>query len=115
MGITIGSYSRPVEWFNGLCGVKIMVKKYPMTYEEYEKRVIELFLGRYPNELQETMVDRLDKLLSEDPKFIDGLYGETCFRYDRQDLYGETCKKVFEDYLLESIPVNTLHMTLGGI
>lgn len=88
--------------------------KYPMTYEEYEKRVISLFLKVYPEDKQEIMVDRLNKLLREDPKFIDGLYGETCFRYDRQDLYGETCKKVFEDQLLESIPVNTLHMVLGG-
>ena len=94
--------------------MKNMAEKYPLTYEEYEKRVIELFLAAYPDELQETMTDRLDKLLEEDPKFIDGLYGESCFRYDRQDLYGETCKKIFEDYLLESIPVNTLHMVLGG-
>ncbi len=88
--------------------------KYPMTYEEYEKRVIFLFLKLYPEDKQEMMVDRLNKLLEDDPKFIDGLYGESCFRYDRQDLYGETCKKVFEDQLLESIPVNTLHMVLGG-
>ncbi|WP_296874672.1 hypothetical protein [uncultured Methanobrevibacter sp.] len=88
--------------------------KYPMTYEEYEKRVIFLFLKVYPEDKQEMMVDRLNKLLEDDPKFIDGLYGESCFRYDRQDLYGETCKKVFEDQLLESIPVNTLHMVLGG-
>ncbi len=85
-----------------------------MTYEEYEKRVIFLFLKVYPEDKQEMMVDRLNKLLEDDPKFIDGLYGESCFRYDRQDLYGETCKKVFEDQLLESIPVNTLHMVLGG-
>ena len=91
-----------------------MTKKYPLTYKEYEKKVIELFLSSYPEDKQEIMVNRLDKLLEDDPKFIDGLYGETCFRYDRQDLYGKTCKKVFEDDLLESIPVNTLHMILGG-
>ena len=91
-----------------------MSKKYPLTYEEYEKRITELFLSAYPTDKQEIMVDRLDKLLSDDPKFIDGLYGETCFRYDRQDLYGKNSKKVFEDELLESIPVNTLHMILGG-
>lgn len=70
-----------------------MAKKYPMTYEEYKKRAIDLFLSSYPEDKQEMMVGRLDKLLTDDKDFIDGLYGETCFRYDRQDLYGETCKK----------------------
>ena len=91
-----------------------MSKKYPMTYEEYEKRVIELFLQRYPDELQEIMVDRLDNFLKEDPYFIKGLYNDTCFNYDHPEIYSETCKKSFEDYLLESIPVNTLEMLLGG-
>ena len=63
-----------------------------MTHEEYEKRVVELFLENYPKDLEETMKDRLDKLLEDDSKFIDGLYGETYFRYNRPDLYGETCK-----------------------
>lgn len=34
-----------------------MTEKYPMTYKEYEKRVIDLFLKRCPDELQEIMVD----------------------------------------------------------
>lgn len=29
-------------------GKKIMDKEYPMTYEEYEKKVIELYLELYP-------------------------------------------------------------------
>ena len=82
---------------------EIITGKYPRAYEEYEKRVIELFLENYPKNLEETMKDRLDKLLEDDSKFIDGLYGETCFRYDRQDLYGEKCKKVFYNcYILIS-------------
>lgn len=85
-----------------------------MTCEEYEKRVIELFLAPYREEKREIIVKRLDGLLEEDPQFIEGLYAETCFRYGRPDIYGENAKKVFEDYLLESIPVNTLHMVLGG-
>ena len=89
-------------------------KNYPMTYDEYEKRVVELFLATYPKDKREIISRRLDGLLEEDPKFIEGLYADTCFRYDRPDIYGKNAKRVFEDYLLESIPVNTLHMVLGG-
>ena len=89
--------------------------KYPMTYDEYEKRVTTLFLEAYPQNQQEEMANRLDKLLKEDPYFIRGLYADTCYEYDHPEIYSETCKKAFEDYLLESVPVNTLNMLLGGI
>ena len=56
----------------------------------------------------------IDQLLEKEPEFIEGLYAETCFRYDSPHIYGETCKKVFGDYLLDSIPVNTLNLLLGG-
>jgi hypothetical protein len=92
----------------------ILTKKCPMTYEEYEKRVIELFLDLYPKDKQEAGMERLNALLEDDPQFIEGLYAETCFRYDHPEIYSETCKKVFGDYLLNSIPVNTLNMLLGG-
>ena len=59
-------------------------------------------------------MDRLNELLENEPDFIKGLYSETCFRYDSQNIYGDTCKKVFEDHLLEAMPVNTLNMMLGG-
>ena len=95
-------------------GCDIMVEKYPMTYEEYEKRVTELFLELYPKDKREVGLERLNSLLEAEPEFIEGLYADTCFRYDHPELYSETCKKVFEDYLLESIPVNTLNMLLGG-
>ena len=88
--------------------------KYPMTYEEYEKRVTELFLDLYPKDKQEVGKERLNDLLEAEPDFMEGLYAETCFRYDHPEIYSETCKKVFGDYLLESIPVNTLNMLLGG-
>ena len=91
-----------------------MTEKYPLTYKEYEEKIINLFLKTYPEELQETMVNRLDQLLKDEPDYLEGLYAESCFRYDHPDLYGETCKKIFEDYLLESIPVNNLHNILGG-
>ena len=89
-------------------------KKYPMTYEEYEKRVIELFLERFDEKDREKALKRVKELLEADPNFISGLYGDTCFRYDRPDIYGENCKRAFDDYLLNSIPVNTLDMFLGG-
>ena len=90
------------------------MSKYPMDYEEYEKRVIELFLDPYPKGKREVVTDRLECALKEDPNLIRGLYAESCFRYDHPEIYGKNCKKVFGDYLLESIPVNFLHMTLGG-
>ena len=89
--------------------------KYPMTYEEYEKRVTELFLKLYPKDKQEVGKERLNNLLNAEPEFIEALYEDTCFCYDHPELYSETCKKVFEDYLLKSVPVNTLNMLLGGV
>ena len=88
--------------------------EYPMTYEEYEKRVTELFLKLYPEDKQNVAKERLQQLLKKEPDIIEELYAETCFRYDSPHIYGETCKKVFGDYLLDSIPVNTLNSLLGG-
>lgn len=91
-----------------------MDKKYPMTYEEYKIKVIELFLERYPVDKQEIMISRLNNYLKEDHYFIKGLYNDTCFDYDHPEIYGDVSKKSFEDYHLESVPVNALHMLLGG-
>ncbi len=88
--------------------------EYPMTYEEYEKRVIELFLELYPKNKQEIAKEIVNNALKEEPDLIEGLYAETCFRYDHPEIYSETYKKVFEDYLLESIPVRNLDMMIGG-
>ncbi len=89
-------------------------KKYPMTYEEYEKRVIELFLELYPKDKQEIAKEIVDNALKEEPNLINSLYGDTCFRYDHPELYSETCKKGFEDYKLKSVPVRNLDMMIGG-
>ena len=91
-----------------------MTKKYPMTYEEYQKRVIELFLDLYPKDKQKVGMERLNSLLEDDPQFIEGLYAETCFRYDHDNIYGEGSKNVFKDTSLNAIPVNTLNLVLGG-
>ena len=87
--------------------------KYPMTYEEFEKRVMELFLRPYGEYLRKIILDRLDGLLSEDPNFFYGLYGDVCFSYDHPEIYGENSRKSFEDYHLRSVPVNALEMLLG--
>ncbi len=87
---------------------------YPMTCEEYEKRVIELFLDLYPKDKQDVAMERINDLLKEEPEFIEALYGDTCFRYDHPEIYSETCKTAFEDYKLNSIPVHNLNLLLGG-
>ena len=91
-----------------------MANKYPLTYEEYEKRVIELLLESYPQEKQETIKNRLDMFLEDDPYFIKGLYNDTCFNYDHPEIYGENVKKAFDDEHLIMNPVRVLYMFLGG-
>lgn len=87
-----------------------MAKKYPLTYEEYEQKIIQLYLKNKQN--KEEAMNRLNTLLQKEPQLIEELYEETCFRYDSPQIYGETCKKVFEEYLLESIPVHTLNLLI---
>lgn len=84
-----------------------------MTYEEYEKRVIELFLENYTGEQFEIMKNRLDKELENDPNYIHGFYGQDCFRYDHPEIFGENCKKIFEDNFLRQTPVSNLRLLIG--
>ena len=86
---------------------------YPMTYKEYEKRVVELFLEYYDGDALELMKRRVDDILSEEPNFIQSLYGQDCFTYDSPHIYGETCKKTFEDSFLRQTPVAQLRMIIG--
>ena len=86
-----------------------------MTYKEYEQKIIELYLKMYPEEKHEQVKQLISDSLKEEPNLIKSLYGDTCFRYDHPEIYSKTCKKVFEDYLLESIPVRNLDMMIGGI
>lgn len=95
-------------------GDDIMAEKYPMTYEEYEKRVIELWLELYPEDKQSVMKEIVDDALKEDPTLISALYGNSCFCYAHPEIYGEVCKKEFEDSALKSIPVRNLDMLIGG-
>ena len=73
-----------------------------------------MFLDLYPNDKQEVGMKRLNALLEYDPQFIEGLYEHSCFIYDNPKIFSGTCKKVFGDYLLKSIQVNTLNLILGG-
>ena len=88
-------------------------ENYPMTYEEYEKRVVELLLEDYEGESLEIVKARLEVELSEDPNFIHMLYGQDCFTYDHPEIYGETCKRTFEDSFLRQTPVANLRMIVG--
>ena len=95
-------------------GMKMLNEEnYPMTYKEYEKRVVELFLEDYDDEVLEEMKRRVDDLLSEEPNFIQMLYGHDCFTYESPHIYGETCKKTFEDSFLRQTPVTQLRMIIG--
>ena len=86
---------------------------YPMTYKEYEKRVVELFLECYEGETLELMRQRVEEELKEDPNSIHGFYGHDCFTYDHPEIYGENCKKTFEDYHLRQTPVANLRLLIG--
>lgn len=89
--------------------------RYPMTYKEYEKRVVELFLGYYEGDALKHMAEVVEDELSKDPNYIDGFYGDDCFTYDHPELYGEDCKKCFEDNFLRQTPVANLRMLLDGL
>lgn len=88
---------------------------YPMTYKEYEKRVVELFLEAYEGEILQHMIGVVEDELSNNPNYINGFYGHDCFTYDHPEIYGETCKKCFEDNFLRQTPVANLRMLLDGL
>ena len=86
---------------------------YPMTYKEYEKRVVELFLECYEGEALDLMRQRVEEELKEDPNYIHGFYGHDCFTYDHPEIYGETSKRTFEDNFLRQTPVANLRLLIG--
>ena len=88
-------------------------ENYPMTYKEYEKRVVELFLECYEGETLELMKQRVEEELKDDPNYIHGFYGHDCFTYDHPEIYGENCKKTFEDNFLRQTPVANLRLLIG--
>ena len=77
-------------------------ENYPMSYKEFEKRVIELFLKDYSDETLQVMIDRVDEELKNDPTFTLGAFS---YKYKCQKQKGEiidewqqvTVKKLFNE------------------
>ena len=87
-------------------------KNYPMTYKEYEKRVIELLLEDIDERFRDLMMEKVEAELKNEPNYIHGFYGQDCFTYDSPDIYGDTCKKAFEDNFLKQTAVANLRKLL---
>ncbi len=90
-----------------------MSKKYPMTYEEYEKRVFGLYLKVYPEDKQEIIIERLDKLLKDNKDFLKKIYEHTRIRYVRSDC-SRQCDDISKYKHFKSLAVNTLQLYIGG-
>ena len=88
-------------------------EKYPMTYKEYEERVVELFLEDYGDDILELMMSRVEEELKEEPNYLHGFYGQDCFRYDHPEIFGDDTKKRFEDNFLRQTPVSQLRLLIG--
>ena len=86
-----------------------MAKKYPMSYEEYKTRVIELLFEGMSSEEKKETEGELKELLDEEPNMFKHLYGDACGCYDRDDEHPEA---YFEDFLLKSRAVSTILMSL---
>ena len=54
-------------------------KNYPMTYKEYEKRVIELLLEDCDERFRDLMMEKVEAELKKEPNFIQMSYGYDCF------------------------------------
>lgn len=86
--------------------------KYPMTYKEFEKRVVELLLEDVDEENLESVKSKIDEELSDTPTILEQEYGFECFRYDHPEIFGEDTKKRFEDRYLKQTPVSTLRKVI---
>lgn len=83
---------------------------YPMTYKEFEKRVVELFLEDYSGDGLRIMKEKVEEELKQKPCFIEMLYAQSCFIYESPWLYGDTCKRCLEDNFLRQTPVANLRL-----
>ena len=77
---------------------------YPMSYEEYEKKVIDLFLTTGSPEIEKKK-EFLEGLKQNNDPLIRGLYNDTCAYYDSDKLNNEHS---FDDECLMMTPVNVL-------
>lgn len=84
-----------------------MIKKYPMTYEEFKKRVCELFMERADSKQE---LEDIKKFLKEEEGMIKGEYANACYDYNHQEERGPAAKNVFTDESLLHQPVRILDM-----
>lgn len=84
-----------------------MTKEYPMTYEEFEKRVIELFVGQVDSPSEKR---KRKTLAREEAGVIKSEYNYACYCYDHQEERGPVAKNVFTDDGLIRQPVRILDM-----
>ena len=95
-----------------MINMKFDENNYPMTYREFEKRVIELFLEDCSDDHLEDMRNMIEDEVKDENNFIGMLYGQSCFVYDHPELYGDMCKRCFEDSFLRQTPVAQLRLYL---
>ena len=91
----------------------MMREEYPLSYEEFEEKVLELLFEYHSDEFIEVLKERLAVLEKEDPNYMLGLYKNSCFIYDSPHIYGESCKRSFEKNFLRGTPVRLLREMLG--
>lgn len=84
-----------------------MTKEYPMTYEEFKKRVCELFMKRAKSDQE---LEDIKKFLKDEEGVIKGEYKYACSRYDHWEERGPAAKKVFTEDGLIHQPVRILDM-----
>ena len=87
---------------------------YPMTYKEYEKRVIELTIEEaQPRFTREDALERIKGVLKDDPSMLYIVYGQSCSWYKEAiEKNEDNPEQWFEDSGLSYLPVNVLLKTL---
>ncbi|WP_296807668.1 hypothetical protein [uncultured Methanobrevibacter sp.] len=84
-----------------------MIKEYPMTYGEFEKRVMELFVEQADSPSEKR---KRKTLVREEAGVIKSEYDYACYCYDYQEERGPAAKNVFTDEGLLYQPVRILDM-----
>ena len=87
--------------------------EYPVSSEEFEGKVIEFYLKRYPEDRKAVILERLEGLIKKDDDFIKEIYEHTCFRYGRKNL-PDDCSDRLKYRIFMKLGVNTLQMHIGG-
>ncbi|MBR4447200.1 hypothetical protein [Methanobrevibacter sp.] len=74
-----------------------------INQDEFEKRVIELYLNEYPADKREIILERLNRLVKRDRDFMNRSYEHTCINYRRG--YNPD---------FEALALNTMQFYIGG-